>query len=161
AASGERLEYFDQGSGERYIPHVIEPAAGATRTMMAFLLAAYEEDEIGGESRTVLRLHHRLAPYQVAVLPLSKKDTLSPLAREVADRFLQAWTPHDAEMPWGVDPAGIEEVIKELKAEIPPATRIAHLEADFEHPLSPRAVIESAVDELGAVDILVCNHARS
>src|SRR4051812_21559234 len=64
-------------------------------------------------------------------------------------------------MPWGVDPAGVEEVIKELKAEIPPTTRIAHLEADFEHPLSPRAVIESAVDELGAVDILVCNHARS
>jgi glycyl-tRNA synthetase len=83
AASGEKLEYFDQASGERYVPYVIEPAAGATRTMMAFLLAAYDEDEIGGEKRTVLRLDPRLAPYQVAVLPLSKKDTLEPLARQV------------------------------------------------------------------------------
>jgi glycyl-tRNA synthetase len=81
--SGERLEYFDQATGERYVPHVIEPAAGATRTMMAFLLAAYDQDEVNGEARTVLRLHHRLAPYQVAVLPLSKKETLTPLAREV------------------------------------------------------------------------------
>src|SRR6059058_5615375 len=86
--SGERLEYFDQKSGERYVPHVIEPAAGATRTMMAFLLAAYTEDEVGGEARTVLKLHPRLAPYKVAVLPLSKKETLTPLAREVL-RLLQ------------------------------------------------------------------------
>ncbi len=83
AASGEKLEYFDQASGERYVPYVIEPAAGATRTMMAFLLSAYDEDEIGGERRTVLRLDRRLAPYQVAVLPLSKKESLEPLAREV------------------------------------------------------------------------------
>ena len=84
-ACGVRLEYFDQATGERYVPYVIEPAAGATRTMMAFLLAAYDEDEIGGERRTVLRLHPRLAPYQVAVLPLSRKDTLVPVAREVLD----------------------------------------------------------------------------
>ncbi|MGH8981419.1 MAG: glycine--tRNA ligase [Acidimicrobiales bacterium] len=82
-ASGERLDFFDQTTGERYTPHVIEPAAGATRTMMAFLLAAYDEDEVGGEARTVLRLHQDLAPYQVAVLPLSKKDVLEPVAREV------------------------------------------------------------------------------
>ncbi len=81
--SGEKLEYFDQATGERYVPHVIEPAAGATRTMMAFLLAAYDEEEVRGETRVVLRLHHRLAPYKVAVLPLSKKDTLVPMAREV------------------------------------------------------------------------------
>jgi glycyl-tRNA synthetase len=87
-ASGERLEYFDQATGERYVPHVIEPAAGATRTMMAFLIAAYSEDEVEGEKRLVLRLHPRLAPYQVAVLPLSKKDTLTPTAREVL-RLLQ------------------------------------------------------------------------
>jgi glycyl-tRNA synthetase len=62
---------------------VIEPAAGATRTMAAFLLAAYDEEEVNGETRTVLRLHPRLAPYKVAVLPLSKKDTLTPLAREI------------------------------------------------------------------------------
>jgi glycyl-tRNA synthetase len=88
--SGEKLEYFDQGSGERYVPHVVEPAAGATRTMMAFLLAAYTEDEVGGEARTLLRLDPRIAPYQVAVLPLSKKDTLTPVAREV----LHALQPH-------------------------------------------------------------------
>jgi glycyl-tRNA synthetase len=81
--SGERLEYFDQASGDRYVPHVIEPAAGATRTMMAFLLAAYDEEEVKGETRTVLRLHHRLAPFKVAVLPLSKKEDLAPLSREV------------------------------------------------------------------------------
>jgi glycyl-tRNA synthetase len=81
--SGEKLEYFDQASGERYVPHVVEPAAGATRTMMAFLLAAYTEDEVEGESRTLLKLDPRLAPYKVAVLPLSKKDTLTPTAREV------------------------------------------------------------------------------
>ena len=81
--SGEKLEYFDQATGERYVPHVIEPAAGATRTMMAFLLAAYDEDEIGGEKRTVLHLDPRLSPYQVAVLPLSKNDTLVPLSRQV------------------------------------------------------------------------------
>ena len=79
-----RLEYFDQQSGERYVPHVIEPAAGVTRTMMAFLLAAYGEDEVGGEPRSVLRLHPRIAPYQVAILPLSKKPELSGLAHEVA-----------------------------------------------------------------------------
>jgi glycyl-tRNA synthetase len=92
--SGEKLEYFDQASGERYVPHVVEPAAGATRTMMAFLIAAYREDEVNGEARTVLALHPRLAPYKVAVLPLSKKDTLTPLAREV----LAALQPH-----WMVD----------------------------------------------------------
>ena len=83
AASGEKLEYFDQATDERYTPYVIEPAAGATRTMMAFLLAAYTTDEVGGEARTVLKLDHRIAPYQVAVLPLSRKDTLVPLAHEV------------------------------------------------------------------------------
>ena len=81
--SGERLEYFDQASGERYVPHVIEPAAGVGRSMMAFLLAAYDEDEVKGEVRSVLRLHHSLAPIKVAILPLSKKDTLTPTAREV------------------------------------------------------------------------------
>ena len=89
--SGEKLEYFDQASGERYVPHVIEPAAGATRTMMAFLMAAYSEDEVEGETRTVLRLHHRLAPYKVAVLPLSKKDTLTPVAREVLGVLQPHW----------------------------------------------------------------------
>ncbi len=82
-ASGTRLEYFEQASGERYTPWVIEPAAGATRTMMAFLIAAWDSDEVGGESRSLLRLHPRIAPYQVAVLPLSRKETLVPVAHEV------------------------------------------------------------------------------
>ena len=89
--SGQRLEYFDQATNEHYVPYVIEPAAGATRAMMAFLLAAYDEDEIGGEARTAPRLHPRLAPYKVAVLPLSKKDTLTPLAREVLGIVQQRW----------------------------------------------------------------------
>jgi glycyl-tRNA synthetase len=81
--SGTKLEYFDQASGVHYMPYVIEPAAGLTRTTMAFLLAAYDEDEVAGERRVVLRLHPKIAPYQVAVLPLSKKETLTPLAREL------------------------------------------------------------------------------
>ncbi len=90
--SGERLDYFDPATNERYVPYVVEPAAGATRTMAAFLLAAYDEDVVNDEKRTVLRLHPRLAPYQIAVLPLSRKDTLTPLAHEVrlllADRYM-------------------------------------------------------------------------
>ena len=82
-SSGETLDWFDQATGERYVPYVVEPAAGATRSMMAFMIAALDTDEIGGEQRTVMRLHPRLAPYKVAVLPLSKKDTLTPVAREV------------------------------------------------------------------------------
>ena len=73
------------------MPHVIEPAAGATRSMMAFLLAAYDEDVVNDETRTVLRFHPRLAPYKVAVLPLSKKDTLTPLAHEVFDSVKVLW----------------------------------------------------------------------
>ena len=57
------------------MPYVIEPAAGVNRAMAAFLLAAYDEDDVGGEPRTVLRLHPRLAPYKVAVLPLSARRT--------------------------------------------------------------------------------------
>jgi glycyl-tRNA synthetase len=83
AASGEPLDYFDQATGERYTPFVIEPALGATRSMMAFLLSAYDEDEVGGERRSVLRLHWRIAPFQVAVLPLSKKEELDGTSREV------------------------------------------------------------------------------
>ena len=90
-ASGEKLDYFDQTTNTRYTPHVIEPAAGATRTMMAFLLAAYDEEDVRGETRVVLRLHHRLAPYKVAVLPLSKKETLTPIARQVLASLQPHW----------------------------------------------------------------------
>ncbi len=81
--SGQDLRYFDQDTDERFFPHVIEPAAGATRTAYAFLIDAYDEEEVDGETRVVLRLDPRLAPYQVAVLPLSKK--LNEDAEPVAD----------------------------------------------------------------------------
>jgi glycyl-tRNA synthetase len=83
--SGEKLEYFDQATGERYVPHVIEPAAGVDRAMLAFLVDAYDEDEQEGEKRTVLRLHPRLAPIKVAVLPLVRRDGQPELAHEVHD----------------------------------------------------------------------------
>ena len=90
-ASGTKLEFFDQASNEHYIPYVVEPAAGANRTMAAFLLAAYDEDVVNDETRTVLRLHPRLAPYKVAVLPLSKKDNLTPLAKEIFKTLSQKY----------------------------------------------------------------------
>src|SRR5215211_5591539 len=83
--SGDKLEYFDQQSGERYVPHVIEPAAGLGRSVLALLCDAYDEDEIGGEARTVLKLHPALAPVKVAVLPLLRKDGQPEVAREVRD----------------------------------------------------------------------------
>ncbi len=81
--SNQNLEYHDGATGERYIPYVIEPAAGADRATLAFLIDAYDEDEIEGEQRTVLRLHPQLAPVKVAVLPLVRKDGQPELAREV------------------------------------------------------------------------------
>ena len=82
--SGKDLSYFDQEQDTRYVPYVIEPAAGADRATLAFLLAAYDEEEVKGEKRVVLRLHHRLAPNKVAVLPLSKNEKLTPRAQEIA-----------------------------------------------------------------------------
>jgi glycyl-tRNA synthetase len=81
--SGEKLEYFDQPTGRRYTPHVIEPAAGADRATLAFMVDAYDEEELEGGSRVVLRLHPKLAPVKVAVLPLLRKDGHPELAREV------------------------------------------------------------------------------
>jgi glycyl-tRNA synthetase len=81
--SRQNLEYHDPNTGTRYLPHVIEPAAGADRATLAFLVDAYDEDEIEGEKRTVLRLHPQLAPVKAAVLPLVKKDGQPELAREI------------------------------------------------------------------------------
>ncbi len=86
-SSGEKLEYFDQQSGERYIPHVIEPAAGVGRTVLALLCDAYDEDEIGGERRTVLRLDPQVAPVKVAVLPLLRKDGHPEKARAIYEEL--------------------------------------------------------------------------
>ena len=85
AYSGENLEYFDQATGERYVPYVIEPAVGPDRIMLAFLVDAYTEEEVKGEERTVLKLHPRIAPTKAAVFPLSKKEPVSTIARELYD----------------------------------------------------------------------------
>ena len=86
-ASGKDLRYFDDQASEedarRFLPYVIEPSAGADRATLAFLCDAYAEDEVGGEARTVLRLHPRLAPIKAAVFPLVKKDGMPEKAREI------------------------------------------------------------------------------
>jgi glycyl-tRNA synthetase len=94
--SGVDLSYFDQTKNERWIPYVIEPAFGLTRALMAFLIDAYSEDEApntkgGVDKRTVLRLDRRLAPVKVAVLPLSRNEQLSPLAKSVAADLRKHW----------------------------------------------------------------------
>ena len=90
--SGKDLSYFDQASGERFIPYVIEPAAGLTRSLMAFLVDAYDVDEApntkgGVDTRTVLRLDPRLSPVKAAVFPLSRKPELQGIAHNLADEL--------------------------------------------------------------------------
>lgn len=94
--SGKDLSYFDQTRNERWVPYVIEPAAGLTRSLMAFLVEAYTEDEApntkgGVDKRIVLRLDPRLAPVKAAVLPLSRKEELTGPARELAARLRRSW----------------------------------------------------------------------
>jgi glycyl-tRNA synthetase len=95
-ASGQDMSYLDPETNERFIPYVIEPAVGVDRSMLAFLLEAYTEDEAPDakgnmEKRTVLRLDYRLAPVKVAVLPLSRHADLSPKARDIAATLRQHW----------------------------------------------------------------------
>jgi glycyl-tRNA synthetase len=95
-ASGQEMSYLDADSGERYVPYVIEPAAGVDRCVLVFLMDAYAEDEAPDakgtmEKRTVLRLDHRIAPVKVAVLPLSRNADLSPKARDIAARLRKRW----------------------------------------------------------------------
>jgi glycyl-tRNA synthetase len=94
--SGQDLSYLDQATGERWVPYVIEPAAGLTRSLMAFMIDAYAEEEApntkgGVDTRVVLRLDQRLAPVKVAVLPLSRHADLSPKAKALADELRGAW----------------------------------------------------------------------
>ena len=94
--SGTDLTYFDQEKNERWTPYVIEPAAGLTRAVLAFLLDAYAEDEApnakgGVDKRTVLRLDPRLAPVKAAVLPLSRNADLSPKAHDLAAALRRNW----------------------------------------------------------------------
>jgi glycyl-tRNA synthetase len=94
--SGQDLSFFDQAAGERYMPYVIEPAAGLSRSLMTFLVDAYTEDEApntkgGVDKRTVLRLDPRLAPVKVAVLPLSRNADLSPKAKALSAELRRNW----------------------------------------------------------------------
>ena len=94
--SGKDLSYFDQTRNERWVPYVIEPSAGLTRSLMAFLVEAYTEDEApntkgGVDRRVLLRLDPRLAPVKAAVLPLSRKEELTAPARELAARLRRIW----------------------------------------------------------------------
>ncbi len=94
--SGQDLSYFDQATNTRYVPYVIEPAAGLTRSLMAFLVESYTEDEApntkgGVDVRTVLKLDPRLAPVKAAVLPLSRNESLSPKARDLAAELRRSW----------------------------------------------------------------------
>jgi len=82
-ASGRDLSYFDEEAKERYLPYVVEPALGLNRALLTFLIDSYAEEPDKDETRVVLRLHPRIAPIKVAILPLSKKDTLTPLAKQV------------------------------------------------------------------------------
>ncbi|HXF98916.1 MAG TPA: glycine--tRNA ligase [Gaiellaceae bacterium] len=90
-ASGTRLEWVDTESGERYIPHVVEPAAGVNRSMLAFLVDAYDEEEVAGRLRTVLRLHPLIAPVKVAVLPLIPRNAeIAGRARRLYEELRRA-----------------------------------------------------------------------
>ncbi|MBI4406926.1 MAG: glycine--tRNA ligase [Candidatus Kerfeldbacteria bacterium] len=91
-ASGERLEYTDPTDPKRkFIPHVIEPTMGVDRTLLALLVSAYDEEEVNGETRVVLRLTKEMAPYQVAVLPLSKKDELKAVAQPLLQELMRSF----------------------------------------------------------------------
>ena len=88
--SGEKLEYVDSASGDRYVPYVVEPAAGVDRAMLSFMIDAYDTEEVEGRQRTVLRLHPKLAPVKVAVLPLVNKDGQPEKAREIYETAARA-----------------------------------------------------------------------
>src|SRR5205085_2260837 len=91
-ASGKALSYFDEERGAHIVPHVVEPALGVGRAMLAFLADSYEEEaDVKGEKRTVLHLHPALAPIKVAVLPLSRNEKLTPTAKDVASRLRKHW----------------------------------------------------------------------
>jgi glycyl-tRNA synthetase len=94
--SGKDMRYFDDQTRERYVPHVVEPSAGADRAMLAFLCEAYTEDQIPDDkgipqARVVMKLHPRLAPIKVAVLPLVRRDGMPEIAREIYRTLKQQW----------------------------------------------------------------------
>jgi glycyl-tRNA synthetase len=90
--SGKDLTYYDDETKERFLPHVIEPSAGATRATLAFLCEAYAEEQVEGETRTVLRLHPRLAPVKAAIFPLVKKEGMPERATAICDELRKHWS---------------------------------------------------------------------
>jgi glycyl-tRNA synthetase len=90
-SSGKGLSYYDEETKEHIVPYIIEPSAGVDRTALALLCDAYDEDVADGESRVLLRFHPSIAPMKVAVLPLSRKETLTPLAKEIYAELRQQW----------------------------------------------------------------------
>ena len=90
--SGEKLEFVDAGSGERFVPHVIEPSAGADRGTLAFMVDSYDEETVEGRERVLLRLHPRLAPVKAAVLPLVNKDGQPEKARAIYEELRERMT---------------------------------------------------------------------
>jgi len=91
-SSGKSLEYFDEETREHFLPYIIEPSAGVDRSVLAFLCNAYDEDIAEGDLRVVLRLHPNLAPVKAAVLPLSRREKLAELAKELYADLRQCWT---------------------------------------------------------------------
>jgi glycyl-tRNA synthetase len=144
--SGVDLSYFDQEKGERWTPYVIEPAAGLTRNVLAFLLDAYTEDEApnakgGVDKRVVLRFDPRLSPVKAAVLPLSRNADLSPKAKDLAGELRKNWNVD-------FDDAGRD------RAPLPPAGRDRHAvlhHGGLRHPRGPgRDDPGAGLDEAGA-----------
>ena len=89
--SGKNLQYRDEETKESYLPYVVEPSAGVDRAVLAFLCDAYDEDIADGEERVILRFHPRVAPIKAAVLPLSKKEPLASLARDIYNDLRKDW----------------------------------------------------------------------
>jgi len=89
--SNREISYYDDETKQRYVPYIIEPSAGVERSLLAFLIDAYQEETVEKETRVVLRLHPSLAPVKVAVLPLSRNEKLTPLAKEVYKKLCPAF----------------------------------------------------------------------
>jgi len=90
--SGKSLDYYDDATKEKYIPHCIEPSLGVDRLMLALMCSAYAEDEVGGEKRNLLKFHPSIAPIKVSVLPLVKnKEELVKVARELFEKLQLRW----------------------------------------------------------------------
>lgn len=91
AGSNIPLEYYDQEKNEKFIPHVIEPSLGVDRTVLAILCDSYTEEEVNNEIRVVLKIKPSLAPFKIAILPLSKKENLQKISKEIFDNLKKKW----------------------------------------------------------------------